>query len=763
MKRNPILILLMLAMTLPLFAGPVTKEEARKRAAEFFANRGLSAAADKVQTKSVRSRSTGNQVPAYYVFNTAEAEGFVIVSGDDRTDAILGYAEQGVFDEASAPDNLKAWLQGYAEQIASLEDVEAGAVQRAANLPARAAIAPMLRTKWNQDAPYNTFSPVIDGTRCPAGCVATAAAQIMYFNKWPQDAVGAQAAYNYDINGYSATVEALPGTTFEWDKMKETYAAGDEDTDNAVATLMRYAGHSVKMWYTPTASGSGSQQLATALTDYFGYDQNLRYVGRTEYGVYDWYALIYSELEAGRVVYYTGGTTSSAHAFVCDGYDGNGFYHMNWGWSGMSDGYFKLEVLNPGEQGIGGSTSAGGYSAWQGAIVGIQPPTGEPLRDKVMTSDDLKVSGKTVSAAFWNKTGGKVKFSAGFALLDADGSCGRVLKISVNELEVDNNGGYSRLSCDLKTAGLPEGTHKIVPVSKETGGSGEWKPTVNAITYFKVVVDVDGRITASAHPVRDFEATEIDFVGSKIAGRNQEVMVTLTNTGDDFVGDLFIFASLTAEKGGFLELAGAAVAGGESDVVPMNFTVPTAGTYNIWITTDSQGLKVVGQTTVEISEPPTGNSMIKLLSGPVVTLGNPVKVEVEIRNNSKEIYAGDIILHLWESVVTNGTMQYVYVKSQRVTPMLGSREVLNHTFNLYDLKPSTPYHFELRRHGDNAGIGAEEDISNGMGDFTTLETGVTGVPLDEPIAVWYNLQGQRIAKPSGSGVYVRNGKKVFVR
>lgn len=97
---------------------------------------------------------------AYHVFNIGSGDGFVIVSGSDLTPDIIGYTDEGAFDAQNMPDNMKAWLQGYADQIAYLEEkgesltAEAKALRKA---PAsvKTPIAPMIETEWGQSAPYN--------------------------------------------------------------------------------------------------------------------------------------------------------------------------------------------------------------------------------------------------------------------------------------------------------------------------------------------------------------------------------------------------------------------------------------------------------------------------------------------------------------------------------------------------------------------------------------------------------------------------------
>ena len=116
----------------------------------------------------------------------------------------------------------------------------------------------------------------------------------------------------------------------------------------AVAYLMKACGYSCDMAYTPNSSGALSINAAKALFENFKYNPNLQYLNRDYLSATEWENIIYAELAAKRPVLYGGRSSSVGHEFVCDGYDGNGYFHFNWGWGGMSDGYFLLDALNPG-------------------------------------------------------------------------------------------------------------------------------------------------------------------------------------------------------------------------------------------------------------------------------------------------------------------------------------------------------------------------------------------------------------------------------
>ncbi|MDE6323696.1 MAG: C10 family peptidase [Paramuribaculum sp.] len=389
-----------------------------------------------------------NNAPTLYVYSFG-SDGFVILPSSDLVvSPVLGYAD-GAFDPDSIPDNLKWWLGQYSAEISLLEDrvvTPAGNAEPVA-IEQRAGIEPLLSTLWNQDDPYNLLCPVEGTTRCPVGCVASAMAQVM--KKWnhPQTGTGSKTYFS-STAGKDLTVD-FSATAFDWQNMTDSYGeSSSEASRNAVATLMYSCAVAVEMRFTPTASFSNYTMAATALVRYFGYDKSLRNLSRNYFELADWMTLIYDELEAGRPVLYGGSNDEGGHAFVCDGYRSDGYFHINWGWGGYSDGYFLLTALNPVDQGIGGSV--GGYNLNQYVLVGIQPAAEDSEYIPVLEF----MSDFTVGADRYDRLDGvEVTFS------DPE----KIYNMSTDEIEIypgvaltDENGNVSYIEADSSVI-MPKG------------------------------------------------------------------------------------------------------------------------------------------------------------------------------------------------------------------------------------------------------------------------------------------------------------------
>ena len=366
-----------------IYAENITAEQALQLAQTFVSSKNSSPGGRHYSPGMTPQLTQEKQVSGLYVFNVADDGGFIIVSNDDRTTPILGFGESGHLAPDSMPSNMRAWLQGYADQIAWLQthDVKPSRMNRAprhesANKTQN--IAPMVTTKWDQDSPYNNLCPTYSGnSKSATGCVATAMAQVMKYHEWPQGATSRIPGYTTD--SYQLMLPTLPSVTFDWANMLNSYWGSSTSAQKtAVATLMKYCGYSVKMDYGPS-SGAYTDAVATALVQYFDYNATTQFVTRSHYTYANWIKLIYHELANQRPVVYGGMSTGGGHEFVCDGYkyeNGTDFFHINWGWSGTSDNYFVLAALDPDVQGIGGSSSTDGFHFGQDAVIGIQPSTG---------------------------------------------------------------------------------------------------------------------------------------------------------------------------------------------------------------------------------------------------------------------------------------------------------------------------------------------------------------------------------------------------
>lgn len=364
----------------PMFAlaAPVDRTEAARVAAEFMKNRRQGTITEIECTyahsrqRKIQGQTADGRDAAYYVFGGADNSGFVIISGDDRLPAVIGYSDTGHFDTSDMPEACRAWLDAIARTVENMSDesVENGNVKETVAYPATA-VAPMLTSTWDQGAPYNAQTPTVDGTETLTGCVATATAQIMYYHRWPERPNG---FISYKDNNELRTMNFDAQPAFEWDKILPVYtSAASANSCAAVAHLMQCVGYGSKMSYGKDVSVALCKNAAEGLYKYFGYDVNIHRYERGKMSDAEWVDIITGELYAGRPVLYDGYGSNAGvgHTFVCDGYDGNGMFHFNWGWSGMCDGYFSLSALSPKTQGAGGLADS--YTFNQAIECHIQP------------------------------------------------------------------------------------------------------------------------------------------------------------------------------------------------------------------------------------------------------------------------------------------------------------------------------------------------------------------------------------------------------
>lgn len=332
-----------------------------------------------------------SEQPAAYVFSK-ENSGFIVVAADDALTPLLGYSDKGNIDADNMAPGLKYWLGEYARQIEYAR--ENGMTESAPRLarPERSAIAPMVKTEWGQDRPYNLLCP--PGT--PTGCVATAASQIMKFHEWPAKGTGT-FSYTTKVSGESYDLSInLDDTPLQWSLMLDKYtSAATEAQQQAVAELMIAVGYGVQMSYNPQGSGAQTGLISDILANNFDYDKSVCYIARDCYSLDEWEDIIYGQLALNQPVLLDGTTINQeGHAFVCDGYDKDGLFHINWGWDGDSNGFFLLGALDPMNQGTGGAASGMAFNFSQDATINIKPNAGgQPIPVVQASGTGLNISG----------------------------------------------------------------------------------------------------------------------------------------------------------------------------------------------------------------------------------------------------------------------------------------------------------------------------------------------------------------------------------
>ncbi|MBO4613262.1 MAG: C10 family peptidase [Bacteroidaceae bacterium] len=395
MRRIFVFWVVVLSWTGTMWAQQISQQEALNRVVKCMSQQRVGRRAPARSSELV---ATPVKASSIYAFNR-QGGGYVIASADSRALPILGYSDTGSIDWEQMPENMRAWLMQYDEAMATLGDrtdlVDGNWVNGTSKRTAHEAVEPLIKTHWNQLEPYWNQCPIYggdnpeyEGKRSYTGCVATAMAQIMNYYRWPSGVPDGLPGYMpFDEMGFGLWyIDALPPVTFDWDHMLDTYCAtnpetgvvevlGTEEEQDAVATLIRYCGQAAKMAYHPLGSGALESDAAVALRDIFGYPA-AQYLYRDDIlEIDEWEDLLYDELANGRPIEYGGYSGSyGGHEFVVDGYDGNGLFHINWGWGGVYDGYFVVSVLSPIEQNApGGGHHNFGFSCTQKVIIHTDP------------------------------------------------------------------------------------------------------------------------------------------------------------------------------------------------------------------------------------------------------------------------------------------------------------------------------------------------------------------------------------------------------
>lgn len=403
MRRCIVSICLVLG-TMVCSAREVTQKVAESVAQAFFASNPVtkaSASSLKLLWDGVElgpSTKSYSMVPPFYVYGLEDREGFVIVSGDDICIPVLGFSYEHSFNPDDIPAGMRDWLEmsrtaineGRRQSLSSTPAVSS-AWKTATKASDFTPIKQLETAEWNQTAPYNWKSPILDPLQghTYTGCTNTATAIVMKYWEYPSAGKGTLEGYDYisydggpkrHMDGHAL------GHKYAWDKMLMSYDDGySESEGNAVATLMYDLGVMNRCHWGNL--GSSSSYHVPEYIKYMGYDPSTRQVYISDYNndFEIWYYLLKKEIDEGRPVLYDGGQpVGDGHAFVLDGYAADDYFSFNWGWGGYSNGYFSIDPSR-------GNQDLITYWTRQSAILGMKPDDGvdECIEDAVLRISSL--------------------------------------------------------------------------------------------------------------------------------------------------------------------------------------------------------------------------------------------------------------------------------------------------------------------------------------------------------------------------------------
>lgn len=621
-KRTALLAVGLTLFQVLAWAGPRSFQQAQAIAERQAALQGI--IMDQQQVSKARKQyllngsSSSETATSYYVFDNGSDKGFTIVSGDDELPEIVGYSAHGNSEHLMKTEGCAAFLKAYQKFVAAFTQGDAKArkilaEQRALKADARyqqPKIDPLLGDiAWNQLTPYNKMCPIYKGSSLSAtGCVATAMAQVMMYYQYPKELKATIPAYTTTTN--KLKVKAISkGEKYDWDNMLPTYTQGKYNTTqaNAVAKLMFHCGAAVQMDY---GDSSGAWVLPEDMSTYFGYDADLlQEVYRSFYTLAEWKEILDRELEAKRPILYGGAASDeSGHQFVCDGSDGEGLYHINWGWSGYSDGYFDITLLDPAVRGTGAGTSANGYNRNCSVIIGIAPDNGikdEPLvkehslyadayedhRKCTITNGERKNASEqfslTVTPVFSNPTHNKFEGLVALGIRNEDGSYTPITQSKEVAMEAMKPDGEYKIyypNFNLNYA-FPVGTTVLYEIYSTDNGNN-W----DVCAYVENVVPFELEATS----------TSLTLNGNKLSAdlkSNEAIQLEKDNSFDitirndsqrEYLGLINVYTSETSTKPTFNEGSRRAeeymcVPAGESKTRTITLYQPANEMY-VWVT-----------------------------------------------------------------------------------------------------------------------------------------------------------------------------------
>lgn len=651
--RTHTLLLFLLLMAMPVLAENRSFRQAREIAERHAAKNGAHIGQQSVRrAKVLNKQQSTTSSRGYYVFPHDGNCGYTIVSGDDRMPEIVGYSTTDTYSEENMPDGMKHLMQAYEAMAAALANGDAKAERCLAEKEALAAdstyrqprVAPLLADiAWGQTEPYNNLCPMYDDQRrTVTGCVATAMAQLMMYYQYPQTLKSDIPAYKTDSYQLDMPLVSA-GERYDWDNMLPQYSgsAYTAAQANAVAKLMYHCGLSAKADHGPS---TGAWCTPYVLVKYWGYDPDvIKHLYREKFSLREWTAILDAELQASRPVYYTGcSTTSGGHAFLCDGADGNGLYHINWGWSGWNNGYFDITVLNSDYSGAESATApADGYNYTCKMIVGIMPDNGvadaplivtplltadenEWVGCDLLTTERADANGTfrlSIAAEFGNYEKTAFDGYAGVGLKDESGI---YLPLSTSKIYLGGMGEYGsyyseplRFKIDYS---FPEGRTRIYQIYSTDGETWQQCGNSDKLCYEFDATDttlrmVEDTLSASLASVDEFVegyGASFNLTASTTACSEQDVM-------------LYVYGSQTPEKPS--EYAQSLYVNiPAKGHVTRRFALrpPSAGDLYVWVC-DEDGRELVSAQKFEVAESQT--PMLTLASKHVNTTAGDLETE----------------------------------------------------------------------------------------------------------------------------------------
>ena len=773
----------------------------------------VTARAPRLASPSADATSAPASAPVY-LYRTAEGAAahtaaFVVVSGSTLLRPVLGYGDTAADDATPLPEGLASWLTWLEEATAYVErhpeaSVAAAAVQAEP-------IAPLLgNIAWDQGAPWNAQCP----NQYYVGCMATAMAQIIYYHRYPEHG---SDSHSYTWNGRTLSVD-FAAQTYDYDLMFDRYTASTTAEQRAeVAKLSYHCGVAVDMGYGADGSGAYDFMVIPAMTKYFGYNPEAAILDRTAFTLDDWNARLMAELEGQRPILFCGQSSSGGHAFVLDGINASGLYHVNWGWSGSYNGYFDVIVLNPEGYGTGASYSEDGFTHLQTACVHLAPEAGaggyvNSLRGQTIstTTSSVAVGAKARLSVNSIANSGNTLDGTAVALIMQGADTVAMAEIGAFHSvgNATSYGSTTAVNGQFTVPELPDGAYQVYAAVSKGGDRAKTdiiRCRATAPSYLNMTVSGGTATFSKATYDIDLTIEGWNFGGDSVyAGHTSDIEVTVTNNSDQTLGGQFKIEMTGDIRGTVYAHRPATIAPGETATLTFPHTFQTAGhgtlqlyaarmnfatfgydwgsgTYS-YIYTYS---KIGSVQQLDVYDDGSGSAAFSLVSAPYVSEGlsenNTVAQNADIAialplSNTGGAYTGEFRVDIYAKKAMTGTPALTFTAASNFAASTTGEALVSG--QLTGLKAQTIYYAKAsyKRFGEWQALQAGPGVTNQLElRVVAASAGIEGVEVDapagEPTPV-YDILGRYVAHVPFStegaydlpaGIYIIRNKKIIIR
>ncbi len=684
--------LALLLVATSVFASPISKQAALNTAKAFFLKKGINTELMESKAPRACARKSNAEGQYYYIFNANNNKGFVIVSGDDCLKPILGYSDTGNIDTDNIPGGLQMLLDAYSEAIDDINmQIEKGLIDTSVQKPrntmavSRNPVQPFLDVAYGQTAPFYNKNPKKGSAYTNCSCTTVVIGQIMAYYQYPEVLPALDGYTTYTLG---LEVDSLPEHVMQWSNVLPYYngVSATSAQKSEVATLMRYIGQHGQCDFNEGASSSYDTKVYYTLVD-FGY-KVADYTTIERKQLSEWEDIIYQDLINQRPVAVCGTNIrigGARHAFIFDGYDQDGLYHVDWGWEGNCRGYYSFEMLSP-------YNNTSSYTYMKNLSIAYRiAPKNKTLESYTIAPSEcleltsLYLTSGNIATRVRNDLGRTANFKYGLGLYDDKFNLLKV--ICEDSLSFSKDKYLTVKWTNYDFSNIDEGEYRVYPISKLAKGDGIWHfdkvACANAYCIAKVTA---GEGTFSVVKSTEYNSFTRDESLELVRGAAREYKLNMTNnTMDKMQSRLYLYEDSVTP----IEFVRAMVPANSTKDVIFTYFPQSTGNHVLMLTTDTAKTNVIFTDTVNVLNyvkySLTLDSMvIDSYTSSGTLYNNRLRFRFKLTNNGSVDY-DDYVRPLMRKTTWNDTekfLAHIPVNGSQWFEMETKEMVWNHSYGL---------------------------------------------------------------------------------